>query len=224
MSQLYSLPADIRNEFEIDSEGKVWATASGTARLAGITAQSLLRPVYGLLDKLRSASLKDIPESLQLFAGFDFKENKGKNNSVIIPYELAILILKYYYMRGKFTSNGLKLIDMPAPAEKIKKNYHKPKILPKSEKYYLKKLFKELGGVVEVPTLAGRIDLLTSTQIIEVKEISAWKGAIGQVLVYSAYYPSHEKRIHLFGETQESFLDEVRKHTDRLGIILTWES
>ena len=56
-----------------------------------------------------------------------------------------------------------------------------------------------LGGQSEVITSAGRIDLLTDTQIIEVKRVDEWKSALGQVLAYSAFFPSHQKRIHLFG-------------------------
>ncbi|MBD2683567.1 hypothetical protein H6H03_39695 [Nostoc paludosum FACHB-159] len=50
-----------------------------------------------------------------------------------------------------------------------------------SEKFYSDKLQKELGGVREVPTPAGFIDLLTNEQIIEVKKIKSWKAAVGQV-------------------------------------------
>jgi DNA-binding MarR family transcriptional regulator len=57
-----------------------------------------------------------------------------------------------------------------------------------------------LGGNAEVKTPVGRIDLLTDTEIIEVKSIGEWKGALGQLLIYSLHYPNHQKRIHLFGK------------------------
>lgn len=60
-------------------------------------------------------------------------------------------------------------------------------------------LHAELGGLVEVVTPAGRIDLLTDTEIIEVKAVKDWKAALGQILVYSGFYPQHQKRLHLFG-------------------------
>lgn len=51
------------------------------------------------------------------------------------------------------------------------------------------------------------IDLLTDCAIIEVKSlansIQGWKAALGQILVYSAFYPGHQKRIHLFGTAAE---------------------
>lgn len=93
-----------------------------------------------------------------------------------------------------------------------------------SEKHYSDALALELEGEREIGTIAGNIDVLTPTQIIEVKAIKQWKAAVGQVLVYSHYYPSHQKRIHLYGETQESFLNLVKSHCDKLGILVTWES
>lgn len=219
-NSLYQFPDDIRNEFSIDENGQVWASARATARLAGVSVSALTEP-NGLLLKIKnslnSVSNKNLSECLKPFAGFNYWTQKK------ILHDLVIAIVKYYYMNGKFSDEGLSLIKMSAPHEKIKKKYHKPRALVNTELYYLKKLHKQLGGVIEVPTLAGRIDLLTTAQIIEIKEIKGWKGAIGQILVYSYYYPSHEKRIHLFGETQEVFLDEVQKHTDKFNIVLTWE-
>jgi DNA-binding Lrp family transcriptional regulator len=65
------------------------------------------------------------------------------------------------------------------------------------------RLKDSLGGLAEVSTPAGRIDLLTNEEIIEVKRISDWKAALGQILVYSAFYPEHQKRLHLFGRRDE---------------------
>ncbi|MGL5925123.1 hypothetical protein [Chroococcidiopsis sp.] len=64
-------------------------------------------------------------------------------------------------------------------------------------------LHAQLGGLVEVATPSGRIDLLTKTEIIEVKRINEWKSALGQILIYSAFYPQHQKRLHLFGTARE---------------------
>lgn len=71
------------------------------------------------------------------------------------------------------------------------------------EKSIRDRLHSQLNGLVEVTTSADRIDLLTDTEIIEVKAIKDWKAALGQVLVYSAFYPEHQKRIHLFGSAFE---------------------
>jgi hypothetical protein len=65
------------------------------------------------------------------------------------------------------------------------------------------RLQSQLGGLKEVSTPAGRIDLLTNDEIIEVKKITDWKAALGQILIYSAFYPEHRKRIHLYGSAKE---------------------
>ena len=78
-----------------------------------------------------------------------------------------------------------------------------------------------IGGILGARTLAGTIDLLTASQIIEVKDVNDWKSALGQILVYGQYYPSHQKRIHLFGESQEQYLLMVRKHCSDFNVVVT---
>ena len=56
-----------------------------------------------------------------------------------------------------------------------------------AEKVIIDSLHLELGGEIEVRCLAGNIDLFTSTEIIEIKQLTGWKGAIGQILVYGDY-------------------------------------
>ena len=93
----------------------------------------------------------------------------------------------------------------------------------KSEKSVQSALAKKLNGKTEVETPCGKIDVLTSTELIEIKKIKDWKEALGQVIVYGDYYPSHQKRIHLYGETQEAFLLLVRKHCTKRRVTATWE-
>ena len=80
------------------------------------------------------------------------------------------------------------------------------------------RLKDNLGGLAEVSTPAGRIDLLTDDEIIEVKRIDRWKAALGQILVYSAFYPHHRKRLHLFGKR-----DELTKVTDIEAACLAFD-
>ncbi len=54
---------------------------------------------------------------------------------------------------------------------------------------------------LEVPVSCGRIDILTDTEIIEVKEGCSWKGALGQILIYGHFYPDKKMRVHLFDVT-----------------------
>lgn len=93
-----------------------------------------------------------------------------------------------------------------------------------TEQSVQKRVAKTLSKVKrEVPTLAGNIDLLTERELIEVKSVKSWKCAVGQVLIYGQSYPTHQKRIHLFGEASRDFLSMIRSYCAPLDIDVTWE-
>lgn len=62
---------------------------------------------------------------------------------------------------------------------------------------YRNNLAKALNGTIEVPVPIGYIDVVTTDSIIEVKLIDEWKAALGQVIVYSIFYPDHKRKLHL---------------------------
>ncbi|CAN0432261.1 unnamed protein product, partial [Pylaiella littoralis] len=59
-------------------------------------------------------------------------------------------------------------------------------------------LCTRLGGLPEVLTPSGSIDVLTKTEVIEVKHYRSWKGGLGQVISYGVHFPFRKKRLHLF--------------------------
>jgi hypothetical protein len=65
------------------------------------------------------------------------------------------------------------------------------------------RMCEELGGVMEAFTVAGRIDLVTDTEVIEIKRIADWKDAFGEVMAKGQFFPKHQKRIHLFGQAEK---------------------
>lgn len=86
------------------------------------------------------------------------------------------------------------------------------------------RLHAVLAGLTEVTTPAGRIDLLTEAEIIEVKAVKDWKAALGQILVYSGFYPQHQKRLHLFGTARElEALVNIEVAVISFGIRVTGE-
>lgn len=91
----------------------------------------------------------------------------------------------------------------------------------------VKKLLATLQNAkTEVCCPVGRIDVLTDWEIIEVKKISEWKSAIGQVLVYSLYYPHHSKRIHLFDsptKTDYPVRQLIVKTAHQLNVSVTFD-
>jgi hypothetical protein len=92
-----------------------------------------------------------------------------------------------------------------------------------SEAWYRDCLALQLNGKTEVQTPSGRIDILTKTEVIEVKRASGYKSAIGQVKCYGQHYPNHKIRIHLFGKLTQSRLKIIQTDCLREGIILSWE-
>ena len=65
------------------------------------------------------------------------------------------------------------------------------------------------NGIVEVETLAGFIDVLTDTKIIEVKTFCNWKHALGQVQAYGYFYPVKEQWIYLFDTPEDASRKEI---------------
>jgi hypothetical protein len=74
----------------------------------------------------------------------------------------------------------------------------------------------------EVSTPTGRIDILTDSELIEVKEYSNYKSAIGQLICYGNSYPEHKLRLHLFNVKEKS-VDHIKVICDNLDIKFTYE-
>lgn len=106
--------------------------------------------------------------------------------------------------------------------EKMKTCKEKRKSSGYNEKRIQQILVKGIGGKIEVLTPAGKIDLLTAKDLIEIKEAKNWKSALGQVLAYGFYYPSHRKIVYLFGSYHISFKQMVQSIYDQNNVILVW--
>lgn len=61
-----------------------------------------------------------------------------------------------------------------------------------------RKLERELSGKHE-SCPAGVPDLVTSTELIEIKVWKNWKNAMGQLIAYHEYFPDKNMRAHFFG-------------------------
>lgn len=91
------------------------------------------------------------------------------------------------------------------------------------EKIIADKLAVELNGKREVYVDGNkRIDILSDTQIIEVKKYKNMLSAVGQILYYSEFYPNRTRRIHLFehGNKRDQKFETI---CGALNIILTYE-
>ena len=80
----------------------------------------------------------------------------------------------------------------------------------------------QLGGKVEAHTKSGPIDLLTETELIEIKIVHRWKDAIGHILAKSYKYPNHKKRLHLFGP-EEPVMETIENACEPWEISVSFE-
>ena len=129
-------------------------------------------------------------------------------------YPMPSRIVKKYSVVANQTKLRLEPVQNLVPDTKFILGVH-------SERTVVDVLQLSEGGNREVPTPAGYIDLLTKTEIIECKHVKDWKAAIGQVLVYSHYFPKEKKRIHLFGSCNIETLRVIEHHCKLLNIKLT---
>lgn len=84
------------------------------------------------------------------------------------------------------------------------------------------RLQTQLGGQTEAPTPWGPVDLLTTTDIIEVKALHLWKEAFGHLILKSKFFPNHTKRLHLYAPNDLN-LKKVIEECQEFDIKVTFE-
>jgi len=118
---------------------------------------------------------------------------------------------KKYAVRGTYVHHAL----MPNIIEWMNKSKNK---YPEKEIQSI--LHTKLGGKIEVPTIYGKIDLLTKRSIIEIKTYKNFLGALGQIIGYSTCYPDRQKKIYLFDVPMVNKIDEIKELYDAHDIKL----
>lgn len=80
-------------------------------------------------------------------------------------------------------------------------------------------------GKLEVYTPVGFIDMLLPNAVVEIKNFTRWKHALGQVLAYGLHYPDHTKIIHAYvlGERKPD-LKPILSVCERYGVSFIWQS
>lgn len=103
----------------------------------------------------------------------------------------------------------------------IKKIYKAPPSL--KESHVSDKLANNIDGIREVALCDGkRVDIVSDTEIVEVKRYIIRLGAIVQVLYYGKSFPGKYMRIHLF-EHHGKRDDTFEELCDELNISVTYE-
>lgn len=88
------------------------------------------------------------------------------------------------------------------------------------------RLCAKMNGTIEVPGLYGPIDIVTDEQVIEVKHVSMFTRALGQILGHSMTFPEKSKRLHLFGSDEElrRYLEMAKTLCDKYDVTITSEA
>lgn len=106
------------------------------------------------------------------------------------------------------------------PKEKIETIIESIILTKSDELWYGSRLFKDKNlWIREKITPVGRIDGLNlkEKRIVELKFISGWKSALGQILAYSFFYPTFQKEIWLLedkkiSEKEKNLIREICKN------------
>ena len=69
----------------------------------------------------------------------------------------------------------------------------------------------------------GRADIVTATEVIEVKAVGQWKHALGQVLVYGTAFEELKERVHLFGVCDDATKAVIKEAMGTYGVKCTFE-
>lgn len=85
-----------------------------------------------------------------------------------------------------------------------------------------KRMSLETGGCHE-SCPAGITDIVTDKSLIEIKNWVQWKTAIGQLIVYSKYFPGRILKCHLFGKKPEGKSTMILQHFADHNIEVTIE-
>lgn len=99
MSELYQIPDDIRNEFVITVDGRVFAKSwSAVARLAGVRHQTI---IDRLLPRINTVQPEALPSSLRPLSGMGLTGAAEQISDVVVS-----CIVNYYAWESPQGSNG----------------------------------------------------------------------------------------------------------------------
>ena len=85
------------------------------------------------------------------------------------------------------------------------------------------KVERETGGKPAKCPI-GFADIVSDTEIIEIKVWKRYREAIGQLLTYSVFFPNKQKRLHFFGhKPDDETLEAINEICVKYNISLTYE-
>lgn len=198
--------------FTLDSTGESGMSISDFSRLCGKPRTSVGEAIErGLRGE---GALGFLSEAESVFLA---RTGEAGKNRRLIQKEICEAILRCFYTQGTLSQEGCNAIRLPFISGRIAKD----SAADRPESIVRDRLQGAVGGHIEVALPVGRIDLLTDTELIEVKQAVKWKAGIGQLIVYGHYYPQHSLRLHLFGVCSSELLSLIVEACYRLNITVS---
>lgn len=205
----------------ITKKAKVGAVKLGSIEFEGLILPDRKQAVAIVqISCLFNIESNQASRTIQRLMGADFELCKTKadfssNDVNFVTIDLFRLLVFRLAINGN--KKAASFWNQAFPLEQIVASKHQ-KTSRTTEKALQKSLCKSLGGQKEVVTPAGKIDILTPDRVIEIKNVKNWKEAIGQIIVYSDYYPSHQRVVYFFGTVHTASKDLIQKHCAKLNI------
>ena len=154
--------------------------------------------------------------------GHYFENASTKAFLEALSLDMGILIPKLMIIRKGKPSHLQGTWVHPEVATHLRQWLSTARVKESTEQTVQKQLNDEIGGKMEVSIPPGKIDILTNSQIIEVKLVKNWMKGVGQLMIYGQHFPNHEKRLHLFGKAKNSIKKMIETHCNSLKIKVTW--
>lgn len=124
--------------------------------------------------------------------------------------------------RSAVSSRIDSIFEMINQCRESLKNSEEPSTLEVHYQRFLLTQFEDEQPTTEVVCDTGRIDLLTTKRIIEIKSADNYKHAIGQIICYGMLYPELQKTIALFGDVTSLKKECIENTCRHLGIAVIW--
>lgn len=188
--------------------------------------------------------LKDMANITHLIGLGISEETMKKWHSTGISINELLIVIKYLANNDKYKGNTLELLEEiqnvgyyallkkvfkgVIPSNLFAKAKSEPKRLKPAyditpndlkELAISRYLAVTLSALREYPTPSGNIDLLTASQLIEVKSGDNWKHGIGQLIAYGTHHPNKQLILYLF-DYDNLDLENVRMVCNRVNIEL----
>lgn len=192
--------------FQNEINNDIYCTQRGYSKYVGLTAATISERYKKLSEEIKTKYTIKSTYNNRIFIHstivLDWLRQDNKN-------------LYNTFLTKTLDKTGIALSANELDISVVKKRKKRIKQL-KKEKEIQTIYAKQINGEVEIICPAGRIDVLSSDKIVEIKKIQDWKQAVGQILIYGNYYPNHDKQIVLFGENdiqlRELITENLSKH------------